>query len=68
MSVKGKKNDEWVAATYTNFGDPCRKETLRRHFTMKAAYKAWEGILRIYGREGHRVWQETRDGEVFTEN
>ena len=46
MSVKGKKNDEWVAATYTNFGDQSRKETLRRHFTMKAAYKEVVSQLR----------------------
>ena len=51
MSVKGKKNDEWVAATYTNFGDQSRKETLRRHFTMKAAYKA---AFAFYDEEAER--------------
>lgn len=66
MSVKGKKQNEWVAATFTNFGDPSRREILRHHFTEEAAYRAWEGILKIYGK--YRVWQETRQGEILNES
>jgi hypothetical protein len=68
MSVKGKRKDEWVARTLTNFGDPTRKEVLRNHFTERAAYRAWEDILKIYGREGDRVWQETRDGQTINDS
>lgn len=69
MSVKGKSHDEWVAATYTNFGDPNRKEVLRHHFTEQAAYRAWNEILKVYGGYGKnaRIWQETRGGEILNE-
>lgn len=71
MSVRGKKRDDWVALTLTDFGDPARREVLRHHFSVEAAYRAWVGILKIYDapwREKARVWQETRDGQVINSN
>lgn len=68
MSVKGKRKDEWVAQTLTNFGDPNRKEVIRNHFTERAAHKAWEGILKIYKREGDRIWQETKEGQIINDS
>lgn len=68
MSVKGKRHDEWVARTLTNFGDPSRKEVLRHHFSIPAAARAWNDILKIYGGDKNRVWQETRDGKILNES
>jgi hypothetical protein len=71
MSVQGKKRNEWVALTLTDFGDPNRREVLRHHFSVEAAYRAWEPICKIYTapwRDGkYRVWQETRGGDIINE-
>jgi hypothetical protein len=69
MSVKGKSRHEWVAQTITNFADPKRREVLRNHFSLEAAYRAWHDILKIYGNypQGARVWQETRSGEILND-
>ena len=73
MSVAGKKHDEWVALTLTDFGEPPRKEVLRHHFTKEAAYRAWDDLLKNYGRSWKtgkkpRVWQETREGETLNDS
>lgn len=73
MSVKGKSKDEWVALTLTDFGDKSRKEVLRHHFTREAAYRAWDGLLKVYGRpwkqgEPPRLWQESREGEILNDS
>lgn len=70
MSVAGKKHDEWVALTVTDFGEPGRREIIRHHFSVEAAVRAWDSILKVYSapwatRAGSRVWQEDRLGEVF---
>lgn len=73
MSVRGKSKHEWVALTLTDFGDKTRKEVLRHHFTVEAAYRAWDDLLKTYGRswkpgERPRVWQETKDGETINDS
>lgn len=73
MSVKGKTRDEWVAVTLTDFGDPTSRQELRHHYSLPAAARAWDGIIKIYGRpwpgrKPSRVWQETRDGKVINES
>lgn len=67
MAVQGKKLNEWIARTYCNFGDPNRKEALRDHYSLDAAFRAYEKINKIYGRSG-RCWQETREGVVINDN
>lgn len=72
MSVAGKKQDEWVALTVTDFGEPGRREILRRHFSVAAAVRSWDSISKIYAapwnsRKGQRIWQETRQGEVLND-
>lgn len=66
MSVKGKRRDEWVAQTLTDFGDPNRRDVLRRHFSVEAGHNSFKGILKIYGRDGVRL--ETDEGEILLEN
>jgi hypothetical protein len=73
MSVQGKKKDDWVAVTLTDFGDPSRREVLRHHFSVEAAYRAWLGISKTYkmtwpGRQKSRVWQEIRSGDIINES
>jgi hypothetical protein len=74
MSVQGKKRNEWVALTLTDFGDPARREVLRHHFTTESAYRAFPGILKIYTAPAlfkdktSRVWQETREGEILNDS
>ena len=73
MSVQGKKRNEWVALTLTDFGDPSRREVLRHHFSVEAAYRAWEPICKTYtapwsNNRGQRVWQETREGDIINED
>lgn len=75
MSVAGKKRDEWVAVTLTDFATPGRREELRHHYSLEAAFRAWEGILKIYDKTWNsgtqvqaRVWQETKEGELINEN
>lgn len=67
MSVLGKKNDEWVALTLCDFGDPTRRHKIRNHFSMDAAINSFKDICKIYGKNS-RCWQETREGVVFNEN
>lgn len=71
MSVRGKSREDWVALTLTDFGDKSRREVLRHHFTKEAAYRAWDGLIKIYGRswikEETRVWQETREGQILND-
>lgn len=73
MSVRGKSKEDWVALTLTDFGDKTRRDVLRHHFTIKAAYRAWDGLSKIYGRpwkqgEETRVWQETREGQILNDS
>jgi len=72
MSVQGKKRDEWVALTLTDFGDPNRREVLRHHFSVEAAYRAWESICKTYtapwSNRGQRVWQEIKGGDIINED
>ena len=72
MSVRGKSKEDWVALTLTDFGDKTRRQVLRHHFTKEAAYRALDGICKIYGRpwikEETRVWQETREGQILNDS
>lgn len=73
MSVRGKSKNDWVAVTLTDFGDKTRREILRHHYTVEAAYRAWQDLLKIYGKpwkpgERPRVWQEGVDGEILNES
>lgn len=72
MSVRGKSREDWVALTLTDFGDKSRREVLRHHFTKEAAYRAWDELIKIYGRswikEEPRVWQETREGQILNDS
>lgn len=70
MSVQGKKRNDWVAATLTDFGEPGRRYIIRHHYSMESMYRAWNRLSKIYsapwvGDPGSRVWQETREGEVI---
>ena len=67
MSVRGKKKDDWVARTLCDFGDKTRIDKIRTHFSEEAAFKAFEKINDIYGKEW-RCWQETRDGRIINDN
>lgn len=74
MSVRGKSRHDWVALTLTDFGDPSRREVLRHHYTVEAAYRAWMGILKTYTApylnrgKPSRVWQETSRGEILNDS
>ena len=71
MSVQGKKQDEWVAVTIVDFGEPGRREIIRHHYSIDAAYRAWHSLSKIWSQswvgngQFSRVWQETREGEVI---
>jgi len=67
MSVKDKKDCDWVAVTLCNFGDPGRRETVTKHYSVDAALRAFSKTEKIYGRNG-RCWQEDRDGLVINDN
>lgn len=68
MSVSGKKQDEWVAVTLTDFGDRNRRTEIRRHYSVDAALRAFKEICKIYGRNNERCWQETREGEILNDS
>lgn len=70
MSVEGKKKSEWEVRTYCDFGTPPRKEVIRSHFSVDAALRAYKEIEKIYGSNSlkHRVWQETKDGDILNDN
>lgn len=71
MSVKGKTRDDWVAVTLTDFAMPGQRHEVRHHYSVEAAVRAWDKILKVYGRvwsgSAPRVWQETREGELINE-
>lgn len=72
MSVAGKKKHEFVAQTLCDFGDPTRREVIRDHFSLEAAFRAFDDLKKIYGRKdlgrNERCWQETVDGEIINDN
>jgi hypothetical protein len=67
MSVRGKKKDDWVARTLCDYGDKTRKDTITHHFSEEAAFRSFEKINNIYGKEW-RCWQEARDGRIINDN
>lgn len=71
MSVRGKSRDDWVAVTLTDFAVPGQRHEIRHHYSVEAAARSWDSILRMYGRTWSdsrpRVWQETRDGTLINE-
>ena len=75
MSVAGKSKDDWVAATFTDFGEKIRKDLLRHHFSIQSALRAYKELKKIYGPNSHsntakpcRIWQETRSGEILNDS
>lgn len=69
MSVYGKSYWSWEYATYCNFGDS-RKRRVSRHFSRRAADRAFQRLRKIYSHEGRmpdrenwRCWQENRAGD-----
>jgi len=67
MSVLGKGLHEWEAQTICDFGDSCRKQVIRVHYSLGAAQRAYRKLLKLYGKEG-RLWQETKHGTVINDN
>lgn len=77
MSVRGKRDCDWVAETLCDFGERGRATSLGHHFSVGAAVRhfTWKRILRIYGpygtsgkREKWRVWQALRaTGEIIND-
>lgn len=67
MSVRGMKETDWVAVTLCDFNDPSRRESIRTHYSIDAAVRAFKNLNKIYGDMG-RCWQETREGEVINDN
>jgi len=66
--LKGKKMDQPVAMTLTDFGQRNRRSELRRHFSLPAAFRAYRGIWEIYHQmhpeKAAKVWIELcEDGE-----
>ena len=68
MSVAGKKKSEWEAITLCDFGQSNRRELIRTHFSIDAALRSFKEIKKIYGRNNHRLWQETRSGDVLNDS
>ena len=68
MSVAGKKKDEWVAQTLCDFGTPGRRESIRHHFSIESAIRAFDGLCKIYGRGQERCWQEDKYGELINDS
>ena len=62
MSVAGKKKNDWVAATYCDFGTPGRKDVITHHFSIAAAVRRYHNINKIYSQSGWHCWQEDRAG------
>lgn len=71
MSVRGKRNCDWVAETLCDFGERGRATSLGHHFSVGAAvrYFTWKRLLRLYGPyrvfntsggRRWRVWQVLR--------
>lgn len=68
MSVKGKKEWQWVARTLCDFGNPNRRSELSKHYSLEAANRAFPRLVRIYGDIHHwRVWQEDRAGKILND-
>jgi len=61
MSVKGKKEDDWVAKTVCDFGEVGREETLTHHYYLSTAFRAYRKHWDIYHKiHGWKVWIELR--------
>ena len=69
MSVKGKKEWQWVARSLCDFGTPGRNTVLSRHYSLAVVDDAFRRLVRIYGDIHHwRVWQEDRKGNILNDN
>jgi hypothetical protein len=66
--LKGKKMDNPVAVTLTDFGQPGRRSEIRRHFSLPAAFRAYREIWEIYHQmrpeNAAKVWVELCEGGV----
>jgi hypothetical protein len=64
MSIMtGKKVGDYVAQTFTNFGDPGRRVEVGKHYSIESAIRQgkryWQ---RIAGKQGDHVWTMKRHG------
>jgi hypothetical protein len=60
----------WEYATFCNFGELGRKRLVMRHFSLRAADKAFKILRKRYSHEARdfskdnwRCWQENRAGD-----
>jgi hypothetical protein len=71
MSVRGKTKYDWEFRTFSDFGVPGRRRIIGRHYSERAALRAFKELKKSYSRfsdEGSRLlwrcWQEDRRGVI----
>jgi hypothetical protein len=59
---------QYTAFTYCDFGEPPRKDEIRRHGSVDTAQRAFKRVAKIYADLwGWRCWQETSDGVIIND-
>lgn len=75
MSTKTKKSiksdkslDEWVVAIFCDYGKPDQKRLIRASYSLESGVRAWERFSKMFSKNGHRCWQETKKGKIINDS
>jgi len=68
-SVKlNKKVDDWVVATYCDYGDKEKKKVIRLSYTKSSAQNSWLRFKKDFSKNGYRCWQEDKAGKILNDS
>lgn len=69
MTLKNKNINDWVVATYCDYGDVNKKIIFRKSYTTLAAQNWFVKKNHLYTCRGEwRIWQENKKGKVINDS
>jgi hypothetical protein len=63
-----KKVDDWVVATYCDYGKKNDKRVLRLSYTLESSKGAWLKLKKTFSKNGYRCWQEDKKGNILNDS
>lgn len=60
--------EDWVVATFCNYGDEKNKKIICRSYSVKAGESAWKKYHKQFSTNNYRCWQENKKGKVINDS
>ena len=63
-----KKIDDWIVATYCDYGKKNEKRVIRLSYSLESSKSAWKKFNKPFSKNGYRCWQEDREGNILNDS